>query len=239
MVPARSPTAAPDGGVFDGSAPTLVSAPNGPRIYVTAMRRGGVPGDERALLAIDGTDVTMVARDLDHPAALPVADGVLVAWRARMTRHDASIRSVLLPFDGDAPLRRPSRSRPTAARTKRRWPSRRWRATWSRPSPSRPSRTTARARSTCRSSTSAADTSAARRAHGLSVARRRAWWPRARRRARATTACGSPSTGATPTGRAPSSSSRARAATRLVRESASTCPRGPSCKTSRPPTRPL
>lgn len=98
--PARS-TAAPDGGVFDGSAPTLVSAPNGPRIYVTAMRRGGVPGDERALLAIDGSDVTMVARDLDHPAALPVDGGVLVAWRARMTRHDASIRSVLLPFDGD------------------------------------------------------------------------------------------------------------------------------------------
>ncbi len=98
--PARS-TPAPDGGAFDGGAPTLVGAPDGPRIYATAMRRAGVPGDERALLAIDGATVTMVARDLDHPAALAVDGGVLVAWRARMTRHDASIRSVLLPFAGD------------------------------------------------------------------------------------------------------------------------------------------
>jgi hypothetical protein len=98
----RSATA-PDGGAFDGSAPTLVNAPHGPRIYATAMRRNGAPGDERALLAIDDGAVTMVARDLDHPAALAVEGGVLMAWRARMSRHEASMRSALLPFEGEAP----------------------------------------------------------------------------------------------------------------------------------------
>lgn len=94
--------AAPEGGAFDGAAPTLVSRAEGPRVYVTAMRRGAVTGDERALVAIDGTQVSMVARDLDHPAALALGDAALVAWRSRMTRRDASIRSALLPFAGEA-----------------------------------------------------------------------------------------------------------------------------------------
>ena len=95
-------TAAPEGGAFDGAAPTLVSGTSGPRAYVTVMRRGAVTGDERALVSIDGSNVAMLARDLDHPAALAIGDGALVAWRSRMTRHDASIRSALLPFAGEA-----------------------------------------------------------------------------------------------------------------------------------------
>jgi|GEM_PF-1230018 len=98
--------AAPAGARFDGSAPVIVSTPAGVRVYATVARRGAVQGDERALLRLlDGDQPTMVARDLDHPAALGTPQGVLLAWRARMTRHDASVRAVRLPHDGfaDAP----------------------------------------------------------------------------------------------------------------------------------------
>ncbi len=100
---AVSTAAAPEGGAFDGRAPALVRAPSGVRAYVTAMRSRGSVGDERALLMVEGGRVSMVARDLDHPAALATPDGVMLAWRARMTRHDASIRAVTLPWEGEAP----------------------------------------------------------------------------------------------------------------------------------------
>jgi hypothetical protein len=98
--------AAPAGARFDGSAPVIVTTPAGVRVYATVARRGAVQGDERALLRLlDGEQPTMVARDLDHPAALATPQGVLLAWRARMTRHDTSVRAVRLPHEGfaDAP----------------------------------------------------------------------------------------------------------------------------------------
>ena len=97
-------TEAPDGAAFDGRAPVLVSSPRAVRAYVTAMRSGAGVGDERALLMVEEGRASMVARDLDQPAALALADGVLVAWRARMTRHDAAVRAAVLPFEGDAPM---------------------------------------------------------------------------------------------------------------------------------------
>lgn len=103
--PARR-VAAPAGARFDGSAPVLVATAAGVRAYATAARRGAVPGDERALLGLlDGEGPTLVARDLDHPAALATPTGTVFAWRARMTRHDAAVRAVRLAQGGviDAP----------------------------------------------------------------------------------------------------------------------------------------
>lgn len=103
--PARS-VPAPTGARFDGAAPAIVATPAGVRVYATAARRDAVPGDERALLRLlDGDRPTMVARDLDHPAALATPQGTILAWRARMTRHDAGVRAARLAFEGhpDAP----------------------------------------------------------------------------------------------------------------------------------------
>ncbi len=93
---------APEGSRFDVRAPRVVTTPSGPRVYATVARLGAAPGDERALAQLDGRTLSLVARDLDHPAALTVGDGVMLAWRARMTRHDASARAVRIPFAGEA-----------------------------------------------------------------------------------------------------------------------------------------
>lgn len=90
---------APNGARFDGSPPVFVSTPAGLRVQVTVARRDAVPGDERALLQLlDADGPTLVARDLDHPTALSTPQGPIMAWRARMTRHDTALRAVRIPF---------------------------------------------------------------------------------------------------------------------------------------------
>lgn len=95
---------APAGAYFDGAAPVIVNTPAGVRVYATVARRDHGLGDERALVRFgdpDNTNLTMVARDLTSPSALSLPDGVLMTWRARMTRRDTASRSVFFPHAGE------------------------------------------------------------------------------------------------------------------------------------------
>lgn len=101
--PSRTVTA-PDGAVFSTDAPVLVSTTDGVRAFAMLSRHDAPAHDERALVRLfDGPDAppTLLARDMDHPAALATDRGVLLAWRARVARRDSALRAVMLPAQGE------------------------------------------------------------------------------------------------------------------------------------------
>lgn len=94
---------APQGGGFDADSLVLTKTSRGVQVLATLARRDGAAGVERALvIGPDGTSATpqLIATDLDHPASVPVSDGMLVAWRARVARRDVAARAVHLSADG-------------------------------------------------------------------------------------------------------------------------------------------
>ncbi len=96
-------TPAPAGGAYDGEAPELVPARDGVRAFATVARRGEVVNGERALVRLPdthGAAPVLIARDLDHPAALPApGGGTMLVWRARVARHDVAMRLMVLGAD--------------------------------------------------------------------------------------------------------------------------------------------
>lgn len=91
---------APEGGAFTGEAPRVVVTARGATVWATVARDHATPADERALVRLDDDRATLVARDLDHPAVLPLAgERTLLAWRARVARRDTAARAAVLATD--------------------------------------------------------------------------------------------------------------------------------------------
>jgi hypothetical protein len=102
---ARGSASAPEGGAFDATrAPVLAADTSRARLFAVTMRRGALPGDERALVevALEGSfGLTLVARDLDNPTARAIEGGVLLGWRARVGARDVAARVLSLPASGE------------------------------------------------------------------------------------------------------------------------------------------
>lgn len=94
------PAPAPDGGAYTGEAPRVAVTARGVAVWATVARAGATADDERALVRLDDDRPTLVARDLDHAAVLPLGDDrTLVAWRARVARRDTAARAAVLGAD--------------------------------------------------------------------------------------------------------------------------------------------
>lgn len=97
--PTRTVTAPADTR-FSLDAPVLAVTSAGVRAYTMLARATAEAHEERALVRLfDAPDAqpTLIARDMDHPTALSSPNGTLLAWRARIARHDSSVRSVFVP----------------------------------------------------------------------------------------------------------------------------------------------
>jgi hypothetical protein len=94
------PAPAPDGGAYTGEPPRLVVTARGTTVWAAVARERATSADERALVRLDDDRPTLVARDLDHAAVLPLSpERTLVAWRARVARRDTAARAAVLAPD--------------------------------------------------------------------------------------------------------------------------------------------